>query len=284
MANPPSSPEFDWKMYRYVPSLPAAILFLALFFILTLLHMYAYIRHRKSSAICVILGGLCEIIGFAARIGSHYDITSWAPFIMQGTLLLLGPLFFAATVYMILGRTIRYANAASISRISPRWCTRTFVIADISTLIVQGLGASLMGTMQLSLALAGEKIVIAGLALQVATFVVFLLAAVDFHVHVKRTPKTDQDTDEVVWRKMLHALYTLSSLILLRCVFRLIEYSMGNAAYLIANEWTLYVFDGVPMLAVFALLLVWRPEEGSRGSHRKVSDSSDGEMGVVGGE
>lgn len=61
MANPPSTPEFDWKMYRYIPSLPAAILFLALFFILTLLHVYFYIRHRKTSSICVILGGLCMI-------------------------------------------------------------------------------------------------------------------------------------------------------------------------------------------------------------------------------
>jgi hypothetical protein len=59
---------------------------------------------------------------------------------MQGTLLLIGPLFFAATIYMMLGRTIRLADAASISRISPRWCTRIFVAADISTLIVQGLG------------------------------------------------------------------------------------------------------------------------------------------------
>jgi len=80
------------------------------------------------------------MIGFAARTGSHFDNTSWAPFIMQGTLLLIGPLFFAATVYMMLGRTIRLADAASISRISPRWCTRIFVAADISTLIVQGLG------------------------------------------------------------------------------------------------------------------------------------------------
>lgn len=60
MANPPSTPEFDWKMYRYIPSLPAAILFLILFFILTILHVYAYIRYRKNSTIYVILGGLCK--------------------------------------------------------------------------------------------------------------------------------------------------------------------------------------------------------------------------------
>ncbi|KAJ8112771.1 hypothetical protein OPT61_g4938 [Boeremia exigua] len=284
MANPPSSPEFDWKMYRYIPSLPAAILFLVLFTILTILHMHSYTQHRKTSIIYIILGGLCEIIGFAARIGSHFDDASWAPFIMQGTLLLIGPLFFAATVYMMLGRTIRLADAASISRISPRWCTRIFVAADISTLIVQGLGASLMGTMKLSLALAGEKVVIAGLALQVATFIVFLIVSVDFHFRMKHTSKSSHDTVHDAWRKMLHILYTLSALILLRCVFRLIEYSMGNAAYLISHEWTLYVFDGVPMLAVLSLLFMWRPTEDHKHATRKATESSDEETGVVGSQ
>ncbi|KAF2627383.1 RTA1 like protein [Macroventuria anomochaeta] len=268
-------------MYRYTPILPLATLFLALFSILTLLHVYTYIRHRKTSIIYVILGGMCEIAGFAARIGSHYDNTAWAPFIVQGTLLLVGPLFFAATVYMMLGRAIRLADASSASRISPRWCTRIFVAADVSTLTVQGLGASLMGTMKLSLALVGEKVVIAGLALQVATFIVFLIAAVDFHVHMNRTSRTGNDAENEAWKKMLHILYALSTIILFRCVFRLIEYAMGNAAYLISHEWTLYAFDGVPMLAVLVLLFVWRPKEASTGVTRKVSESSDGEMGVV---
>jgi hypothetical protein len=117
MANPPSGPSFDWKMYRYTPSLAAAILFLTLFTILTVLHVYSYTRSRRTSIIYIILGGLCEIAGFGARIGSHFDNAAWAPFIIQGTLLLVGPLFFAATVY-----------------------TRVFVTADVSTLIVQGLG------------------------------------------------------------------------------------------------------------------------------------------------
>lgn len=83
-----------------------------------------------------------EIAGFGARIGSHFDNAAWAPFIIQGTLLLVGPLFFAATVYMMLGRTVRCAGAERVSRVRPRWYTRVFVTADISTLIVQGLGES----------------------------------------------------------------------------------------------------------------------------------------------
>ena len=70
MANPPSSPSFDWKMYRYVPSLPAAILFLILFSILTLLHVYTYVRTRKTSTIYIILGGLCK---------AHLSIAQSAP-------------------------------------------------------------------------------------------------------------------------------------------------------------------------------------------------------------
>jgi hypothetical protein len=36
---------------------------------------------------------------------------------------------------------------------------------------------------------------------------------------------------------------------------------MGNAAYLIAHEWTLYVFDAVPMFLVLVLMLVLQPTQ-----------------------
>ena len=143
------------------------------------------------------------------------------------------------------------------------------------------LGASLMGTMQLSFALAGEKVVIAGLALQVATIVAFLIAAIDFHIRMHRASVTVNDTERDTWKKMLHVLYLLSALVLFRCVFRLIEYATGNAAYLISHEWTLYVFDGVPMFTVLVLLLVWQPKEQKMNKERKVSQSSDSEVGVV---
>ncbi|PWO25564.1 GTPase SAR1, partial [Pyrenophora tritici-repentis] len=67
-----------------------------------------------------------------------------------------------------------------------------------------------MGTMQLSLAIAGSKIVIAGLALQVATFLVFLTAALDFQWRMLRKQTTSASTVEKgppVWRKTLYVLY-----------------------------------------------------------------------------
>lgn len=139
-----------------------------------------------------------------------------------------------------------------------------------------------MGTMQLKLALAGEKIVIAGLALQVATFVVFLIASIDFHIRMNRKARSSSSEERNgEWKKMLYILYSVSALILFRCIFRLIEYSMGNASYLIAHEWTLYVFDTVPMFLVLVLLLILRPVKYVSDNKQKLTDSSDSEMGMV---
>jgi hypothetical protein len=134
-----------------------------------------------------------------------------------------------------------------------------------------------MGTMQLALALAGEKIVIAGLALQVATFIVFLIASFDFQIRMNK--KVDHASAD--WKKMLYILYSVSALILFRCTFRLIEYAMGNAAYLIAHEWTLYCFDAVPMVLVLVMLLVLQPSRYVEGDLRMAQADSDGETAVV---
>jgi hypothetical protein len=139
-----------------------------------------------------------------------------------------------------------------------------------------------MGTMQLKLALAGEKIVIAGLALQVATFIVFLVASIDFHIRMNQKTQASTEVDmNGDWKKMLWILYSVSALILLRCAFRLIEYAMGNASYLISHEWTLYVFDSVPMFLVLMLLLVLQPSKYVSQQSEKVEEPSDGETGVA---
>ncbi|KAF2111526.1 RTA1 like protein-domain-containing protein [Lophiotrema nucula] len=265
---------FDWKMYRYVPSLIGPIISIVIFSILAGLHLWQLLRTKKKIIVWIVIGTICEVVGYAARIASHFDNESWAPFIIQGIFILIGPLFFAATIYMMLGRTIRLSGGEEVSLIKPKWCTRLFVGADVSTLILQGLGASIMGTMQLELALAGEKIVIAGLALQVATFITFLVFTTDFHIRMNR--QTRRGTVAPVsdeWRKILWILYTVSSLVLARCTFRLIEYAMGNAAYLIAHEWTLYVFDTTLMVIVLVLLLVLQPTKYVPQENRKLSQS-----------
>ena len=47
---------------------------------------------------------------------------------------------------MMLGRTIRLAGGEDVSLIPVRWYTRVFVSADVTTLVVQGLGMLTLAT------------------------------------------------------------------------------------------------------------------------------------------
>lgn len=51
---------FDFKLYRYEPSLPAAAVSLAVFAILTALHALKILRHRSLYFIPFAVGGLCK--------------------------------------------------------------------------------------------------------------------------------------------------------------------------------------------------------------------------------
>ena len=86
------------------------------------------------------------------------------------------------------------------------------------------------------------------------------------------------DGDGVEWKRHLGALYAVSALVLIRSVIRVVEYAMGQTGYLLANEWCVYVFDGVLMLAVMLVWGVWHP-----GSIVSLRDG-DGESGSEDGE
>lgn len=53
---------------------------------------------------------------------------SLTPYILQALLLLLGPPFFAASIYMILGRVIRLLEADHHSFIRATWMTKILLL------------------------------------------------------------------------------------------------------------------------------------------------------------
>jgi uncharacterized membrane protein len=103
----------------------------------------------------------------------------------------------------------------------------------------------------------GEKIIIGGLFMQILFFGLFFVTAIMFQIRGKEYLASLGSS--VPWRKHLFALYATSILILVRSVFRVIEYIQGNAGYLLRHEVFLYVFDAVLMFAVMVVLNVSHP-------------------------
>lgn len=51
---------FDFKLYRYTPSLPAAVVFVIIFAVLSALHTWKLLRYRAYYFTAFTIGGYCK--------------------------------------------------------------------------------------------------------------------------------------------------------------------------------------------------------------------------------
>ena len=214
-----------------------------------------------------------EVIGYIGRAAASNATDQLGPYIIQSVLLLVPPSLFAASIYMTLGRIIRGLGptAESCSLIGVNWLTRFFVLGDAFAFLVQATGAGMAASGD-TMAEMGEHVVVGGLVIQVLFFGLFVAAAVVFQLRFQAMIGPGGAEPAMAWRGMMNMLYGASVLILARCVFRIVEYAMGMEAYLLTHEWTLYVFDGLLMVAVMVIFYWWYPSEIGRYQRSKGQD------------
>lgn len=208
-----------------------------------------------------------EAIGYVGFAVAHSKTDQLMPFIIQSVFILVAPALFAATVYMILGRLIvRVPSGPSCSLIRPSWLTKTFVVGDVFSFMLQSAGGGMMameGKQDL-----GQNILLVGLFVQIVMFGLFMIVTVAFHVRYGRMlavsgaygsggggggDRSGSNLNGIPWLKVLYMLYSVSLLIMVRSIFRVIEYVMGQDGYPLNNQWTLFIFDSLLMFLVTAL-------------------------------
>ncbi|OTA91481.1 hypothetical protein M434DRAFT_22377 [Hypoxylon sp. CO27-5] len=249
--------EFEFKLYRYNPSLAAAIVFIIVFATLTALHTWRLYRKRTVYFTAFTVGGLFQVIGYCGRVWSHFDDTAIGGFVIQAILILVAPALYAASIYMILGRLIRTLHAEPLSVIPVRWLTKIFVTGDVVSFTLQAGGGGIQAGGTLDLFNIGEKIIIVGLFVQIAFFGFFIVSAVVFDRRITNYPTRVAAGRVIPWRRHLVVLYSVSTIILVRSIFRVVEYLQGNSGYIISHEYFLYIFDALLMAAVMIIFLVW---------------------------
>jgi hypothetical protein len=196
-----------------------------------------------------------ETIGYAGRaISADQPFNDWTlgPFIVQSLLLLIAPAFLAASVYMQLGRIVQLLEADGRLFIRRTWLTKIFVCRDVLSFLVQGSGGGLMAGKSLDSVHTGVNLVISGLFIQVVFFGIFLLATITFQLRLRAQPTPRSQS--LPWKKHIYALYSVSALIFLRCLVRVVEYLEGYGGWIMSHEVMLYVFDGALM---FLCMLIW---------------------------
>ncbi|KUJ11459.1 RTA1-domain-containing protein [Mollisia scopiformis] len=255
-----SDSDSTYEAYRYNPSLGAAVAFVVLFTSTTTFHLYQMIRTRTWYFIPFVVGGAFEFIGYIGRAISSQQSPNWTigPYLVQTLFLLLAPALFSASVYIQLGRIILLVDGEDHSIIKKRWLTKIFVTGDVLSFLTQAIGGSIMASGTLSAMHTGAHIIVGGLFIQVVFFGLFMVVAFVFDFKLHKYPTPDP---AIPSQKHLKTLYIASILIMIRSLFRVVEYIEGNNGYLLRHEYYLYISDAVLMLGVMVLFNVIHPSE-----------------------
>jgi tellurite resistance protein TehA-like permease len=105
----------------------------------------------------------------------------------------------------------------------------------------------------------GENIITGGLVIQVLFFAVFVIVAAVFHYRMRWFPSARSQTVKQQWERYLFVLYAASGLILIRSIFRIVEYVQGQDGALLETETYLYVFDSTLMFSTMVLFNIFHP-------------------------
>ncbi|KAI5465471.1 RTA1 like protein-domain-containing protein [Mariannaea sp. PMI_226] len=244
----------DWSIYTYRPSLAANSVFVALFGLLGLVHFYLGFRWKSWGFMGGMLAGcLSEVIGYVGRILLWDNPFSFNAFMIQIVCLTIAPVFYTASIYVTLSKTINFFGP-ELSRFKPQLFYWVFIPLDIICLALQAAGGALSTNDDGD---AGVDISMAGLILQVIVLVVFIAAFVDYMIRYWRSGRASAFN----WRfkAFFGGLSAAIILILTRCIYRVAELQDGYDGKLIKEEAPFIVLEGAVVFLAAACLCFGHP-------------------------
>jgi hypothetical protein len=199
-----------------------------------------------------------EAAAYYFRSQSHDNLRQTLPFLLQNLLLLSAPPFLAASIYMSPRRIARALDGEHLA-ISPRLLTKLFVLVDTVCFVTQVAGSIMSGSEDADEASRGKTIILAGLALQIVAFGVFVICTACFQKRVVSASFQLKLATELPWQRFIYGLYAISLLFAVRNITRIIEFQQGSDGAMLSHEAYLYVLDGCVMLAIVTIFLILHP-------------------------
>ncbi|KAH9057688.1 RTA1-domain-containing protein [Lactarius vividus] len=274
----------DDLQFGYVPTEWVCITFLAIFGISTFLHTVQAFYSRFWWLIpSAILCGFLELTGWSGRLWSSQNPFLDKPYIMQAVTLIIAPTPLVAANFILLGRIIRRLGP-QYSRLTPRRYTIVFVSCDIISLVVQAIGGSVASGTQTSTSQVnlGSNIALGGTVFQLVAIIVYCSCAAEFltrYAYDRPIRSTGEATRGVMGRplkRMLYAMSVMTAFIVVRTIYRVIEFVDGWNGKVNTTQWYFVVFDGIMIALAMLTLNAFHPGVYLRTSDYLAPTSFDG--------
>ncbi|KAI9736169.1 MAG: hypothetical protein M1834_001054 [Cirrosporium novae-zelandiae] len=251
--------------YNYAPSFAAAVIFLALYVIILLANLIQYFWYRAWFWWPMLFSVALELIGYVARAFSVKHLDNKNAFIIQTVLILIAPAVMAAACYMAFGRIVLWVVPKSHQTFRQLWMpfryiTPLFVSFDVLSFAVQCVGGAMVASADTTTkANKGKNVVLVGLGIQLVTFGFFVLASMRFAFVLRTKLNSLPLPTETNWRFLLTTVNAASATILIRSVYRFLEFVLGVHNTLSDNEVYFYCLDALLIFVVVAAFVCVHP-------------------------
>ncbi|CEL10936.1 hypothetical protein ASPCAL14043 [Aspergillus calidoustus] len=258
---------------HYQPSIPGNAIYIALFGILLIVQAVQLPLYRMwGFSLSMIAGLLLEVLGYSARILFHDDPFNFDWFLMNLISLSLGPVFFCAALYFLLGRIVVVYNGEDISRLRPRMYAIFFVSCDAIALAMQSAGGAITSTADdADMRTTGTNVMIAGLAFQVAALTLFIYLGSEFAFRLRRRTREAQRNgssdsenrkddgyaairEKRRWKVWIFTVALSTLLVYIRSIFRVVELNGGYDSELANDEIAFMVLEGA-MISIMCICM-----------------------------
>ncbi|EDO15177.1 hypothetical protein Kpol_1017p11 [Vanderwaltozyma polyspora DSM 70294] len=276
-----------------VPSLGYNAAMIAIWGVLLIIHGFQLLAYRQYwFSYSFIAAIIIEIVGYGGRVGSHYDVYSLGPYIVQSIALVIAPVATMAGLYYQLAKLIEIYGLRFCRLPSPTYYSKIFITFDVASFFIQSAGGGLAGALASSGSDsdAGTTLFIIGLAIQIATMTAFALLWADFmyriYVKSRKEYMNTENRNIGFWQisqtmidyqfrpkyskirvsperfsfKYFPLAFMLSVIcVFVRCIYRLVEFSSGFLGNISVHEWYFIALDGIMMLIATVSLTIFHP-------------------------
>jgi len=288
---PPVNPFLDpkddpYNPLRYIASNTLTAIAFAVVMTIALIQTFCTFRYGAKWMLVMVIGGYTYVAGFGFRFLLHYMPDSEGVYITEYLFIVLSPCAFIAANYILLGRLSTHLSCTEHVLLPVRRLTRIFLTSDITTCLIQAVGGSMGVIPSPSVALIGSHIFLAGLVIQLASFLTFSCIYARF-LHRICTLKRDvweRDKGQpwyLDWRALAGAMFVSCIGILVRSCYRVAELSEGLQGHLATTEAFFYALDTLPLVVAISVYVPFWPgrfiEDGKNNileAEPKLSESS----------
>lgn len=258
-------------MWSFCPNMGASVFFILVFAATTGIHIYQAYRYRKPYSWVIIMSSIWQFLTYIFRSLSIQNPASFGNYAAWFVLILVAPLWTNAYSYMVFGRLVwNYTPDRKVWGLRAIRFGAVFVVLDIIAFVIQVYGAATASVKDAATdnVLKSLHIYMSGVGVQLF----FLLICFAFGVRLWWMMRTDAIIHPQL-RPALMLLYIqfiVLVLIIVRIVFRIVEYSSGLTSTIPLHEAYQYCLDTLPMFVAILAYNIVHPGQIMQGAETEM--------------